>query len=101
MATYKIFSYGTLQRSKFVRGKTLRKATLTGPYEIMKSDYPLLQEIDRDGNTIPGIVFEVTRAEIDEIDDYEGMPHLFKRQEKKVVYEDGGSDTAWVYLLHE
>lgn len=101
MKNIKIFSYGTLQRSKFTRDRELIKATLTGPYEIMSGDYPLLREMNRGVNTIEGIFFKVSQAEVNEIDDYESLPHLFKREEKSIVLEDGSKEIAWVYLLNE
>ncbi|WP_373036126.1 gamma-glutamylcyclotransferase family protein [Sulfurimonas sp.] len=97
----KIFSYGTLQKSKFTRGKEVKPGTLTGAYEIMSGDFPLLQEMHKGTNVINGLLFEVSQDEIDEIDDYENMPHFFKRQEKQIVLEDGKKETAWVYLLNE
>ena len=100
MGGIKIFSYGTLQKSKFTRGKETKKATLTGPYEIMDSPSPLLIELNKGNFVINGILFEVNQAEIDEIDDYESLPHLFKREEKIIVLEDGSKETAWVYLLN-
>ncbi|MBU0721677.1 gamma-glutamylcyclotransferase [bacterium] len=101
MGTFKIFSYGTLQKSKFSRNREQKKATLSGPYEMMKSDYPLLKEMNKGKNTISGILFEVSQEEINEIDDYESLPHLFKREEKSIVLEDGTKETAWVYLLNQ
>ena len=101
MSMLKIFSYGTLQKSKFSKDKETISGTLTGPYEIMKDDFPLLVEINKGSNVIPGTFFEVTQDEINEIDDYESLPHLFKREEKNVVLEDGTNVTAWVYLLNE
>ncbi len=101
MSAIKIFSYGTLQKSKFTKGKSVTPATLEGTYKIMEGDYPLLKEISNGINRINGVVFEVTQAEIDEIDDYEGMPYLFKRQEKTVTTEDGTKVVAWIYLLSE
>ena len=101
MGMIKIFSYGTLQKSKFTRNKEIRSAKIVGPYEIMKGDFPLLHELNKGNNTITGILFHVTQDEIDEIDDYESLPHLFKREELKVYLEDGTQDKAWVYLLNE
>ena len=101
MSTIKIFSYGTLQKSKFTRNKEVTKATLTGPYEIMEGDYPLLVDTHRGKNVINGILFHVTQEEINEIDDYESLPHLFKREEKRIVLEDGTKEIAWVYLLND
>ena len=97
----KIFSYGTLQKSKFTKDKDVMPGTLTGAYEIMKGNFPLLREINKGSNIITGTFFEVTQDEIDEIDDYESLPHLFKREEKAVVLEDGTNVTAWVYLLNK
>jgi gamma-glutamylcyclotransferase (GGCT)/AIG2-like uncharacterized protein YtfP len=97
----KIFSYGTLQKSKFTRDKEVKPGILSGPYEIMSGDYPLLRELQKGTNIIKGILFRVSQEEIDEIDDYENMPHFFKRQEKEIVLDDGTKDIAWVYLLNE
>jgi len=101
MSMLKIFSYGTLQKSKFTKNKDVTTGTLTGPYEIMDGDFPLLREMNKGSNVIHGTFFEVTRDEIDEIDDYESLPHLFKREEMDVVLEDGRNLKAWVYLLNE
>ncbi|SMP86309.1 Uncharacterized conserved protein YtfP, gamma-glutamylcyclotransferase (GGCT)/AIG2-like family [Epsilonproteobacteria bacterium SCGC AD-308-O04] len=101
MQNIKIFSYGTLRKSKFTRNRELKKASLSGPYEIMSSDYPLLREMNKGKNTIDGVFFKVSQTEINEIDDYKSLPHLFKREEKKIVLEDGTKETAWVYLLNE
>jgi gamma-glutamylcyclotransferase (GGCT)/AIG2-like uncharacterized protein YtfP len=100
MDTYNIFSYGTLQNI-FGKNRPTRQAALMGAYEMMPDDYPLLRAGDREGNVIEGVIFEVTGEELDAIDDYEEMPHLFKRQEKTVMLADGGTERAWVYLLHE
>ena len=100
MHNLKIFSYGTLQRSKFTKGKVLQKASLNGPYEIMEDPAPLLVELNKGNHTINGVLFEVTQDEIDEIDDYESLPHLFKREEKNILLEDGSTQKAWVYLLN-
>ncbi|WP_455757682.1 gamma-glutamylcyclotransferase family protein [Sulfurimonas sp.] len=97
----KIFSYGTLRKSKFTKGKELKTASITGPYEFINSDYPLLQEMNKGKNTIPGVLFNVSQDEIDEIDDYESLPHLFKREELQIDLEDGSTDKAWVYLINE
>ncbi|QOY53081.1 gamma-glutamylcyclotransferase family protein [Candidatus Sulfurimonas baltica] len=101
MRNIKIFSYGTLQKSKFARNREHKEATLTGMYEIMEGDFPLLVYTHRGNKTINGILFEVTQDEIDEIDDYESLPHLFKREEKTIVLTDGTKETAWVYLLND
>lgn len=101
MNKLKVFSYGTLQKSKFSRNKEVKAGTLTGPYEIIEGDYPILKELNKGSNVIPGTFFEVTQDEIDEIDDYESLPHLFKREEKNVVLNDGTKEFAWVYLLNE
>jgi len=101
MSAIKIFSYGTLQKSKFTKGKEIKKATLYGSYEIMDSPSPLLVELNKGNFAIKGILFEVTQDEIDEIDDYEGLPHLFKREEKEIVLDDGNKEKAWVYLLNQ
>jgi len=101
MGMLKVFSYGTLQRSKFARGKDTIRGTLTGAYEIMKGDFPLLRELKKGNNVINGTFFEVTQDEIDEIDDYESLPHLFKREEKDVLLDNGSKVKAWVYLLNE
>ena len=100
MTTHKIFSYGTLQKSKFTKGKELTKAVLKGPYEIMEDPNPLLVELNKGENIINGLFFEVTQDEIDEIDDYESLPHLFKREEKSILLENGTQEKAWVYLLN-
>ena len=100
MSNIKIFSYGTLQKSKFTKGKETKKATLNGPYEIMDNPSPLLIELNKGNYVIDGIFFEVTQDEIDEIDDYESLPHLFKREEKDIILEDGSKEKAWVYLLN-
>jgi len=100
MSAIKIFSYGTLQKSKFTKGKEVKKATLNGPYEIMESPSPLLVELNKGNFVIKGVLFEVTQDEIDEIDDYESLPHLFKREEKNIILDDGTKEKAWVYLLN-
>ena len=100
MSSLKIFSYGTLQKSKFTKDKELKKATLNGPYEIMEDPAPLLVELNKGKHAIDGVLFEVTQDEIDEIDDYESLPHLFKREQKSVLLEDGTTQKAWVYLLN-
>lgn len=100
MQNIQIFSYGTLRKSKFSRNREQRPASLSGPYEITDSDHPLLQEMNKGTNTFEGILFKVSQEEIDEIDDYESLPHLFKREEKRIDLEDGTQETAWVYILN-
>lgn len=101
MHMFKIFSYGTLRNSKFVRDREVVEATLEGPYAFKEEGFPLLHENARTNKLIKGLFFLVTEDEINEIDDYEGMPHLFKRQEKEIVLADGTKELAWVYLLNE
>jgi gamma-glutamylcyclotransferase (GGCT)/AIG2-like uncharacterized protein YtfP len=100
MQNIKIFSYGTLRKSKFSRNRETREASLTGPYELTDSDFPLLQEMNKGVNTIHGILFQVSQDEINEIDDYESLPHLFKREQKTIDLQDGSKEIAWVYLLN-
>lgn len=100
MQNIQIFSYGTLRKSKFSKNREQRIATLVGPYEFIDSDYPLLQQMNKGSNTIPGVLFKVSQEEIDEIDDYESLPHLFKREQMSIDVEDGTKETAWVYLLN-
>lgn len=101
MDKHKIFSYGTLQKSKFSRDKERKNGLLIGPYEFKTDDFPLLSEMNKGTNKISGILFEVSQDEIDEIDDYESLPHLFKREEKVIDLDDGTKEKAWVYLLNE
>ena len=101
MCDIKIFSYGTLRKSKFSRDKEIKKATLTGQYEFMEGPSALLKEMNKGKNTIDGILFHVSQDEIDEIDDYESLPHLFKRVQHEIVLEDGSKEKAWVYILND
>jgi|GEM_PF-6941645 len=97
----KIFSYGTLQKSKFSRDRETQRGTLTGSYEIIDSPSPLLVELNKGNFIIKGTLFKVSQEEINEIDEYEGLPHLFKREQKTVVLDDGTKEKAWVYLLNQ
>jgi gamma-glutamylcyclotransferase (GGCT)/AIG2-like uncharacterized protein YtfP len=101
MQNIKIFSYGTLRKSKFSRNREIKEASLTGPYKFIDSDYPLLKEINNGSSTIEGILFQVSQEEINEIDDYESLPHLFKREQKSIDLKDGTKEIAWVYLLNQ
>lgn len=101
MQDIKVFSYGTLQKSKFSRNREVKDAVLVGPYEIMEGDFPLLKDVNIGKNTIKGKFFKVSQDEINEIDDYENLPHLFKREEKTITLDDSTKETAWVYLLNE
>jgi gamma-glutamylcyclotransferase (GGCT)/AIG2-like uncharacterized protein YtfP len=101
MQNIKIFSYGTLQKSKFSRNREHKKGSITGAYALTNTAHSVLQELKKGHTTIKGILFSVTQDEINEIDDYEGLPHLFKRVEKVIDLDDGTKETAWVYILNE
>jgi gamma-glutamylcyclotransferase (GGCT)/AIG2-like uncharacterized protein YtfP len=67
----------------------------------MEGPSALLREMNKGVNTINGIFFYVSQDEIDEIDDYESLPHLFKRVQLNIVLEDGTKEKAWVYVLND
>jgi cation transport regulator ChaC len=50
------------------------------------------------GTTTYGLVIDVTKADIDLLDRYEGVPTVYNRQKIKVTLQSGESKTAWVYI---
>ena len=84
----KIFVYGTLKKDfnnhhilEGVKSKFLAKATSTKkfPMFILNEPFPYLQDNIGVGNFIKGEVFEVDDKHEERLDDFEGVPYLYKK----------------------
>jgi gamma-glutamylcyclotransferase (GGCT)/AIG2-like uncharacterized protein YtfP len=95
----RLFVYGTLMRAKVVRGligrvPAAREATLRGfaRCRLRGRTYPGL--VGDEGGSVSGMVYEVTREELDVLDQYEGPDY------ERVLVEDGEGGRLYVYLTH-
>tara|TARA_R110000824_G_scaffold117441_5_gene269429 strand:+ start:551 stop:982 length:432 start_codon:yes stop_codon:yes gene_type:complete len=49
----------------------------------------------------PGVIYSVTRADLQALDGYEGHPWCYTRAEMALVLEDGRMALAWVYVKRD
>ena len=105
---FKLFVYGSLKRHKsafgFLEGHNavfLKEAVTAPRYHLYQiSWFPGMVIDDLDEGTTGGVhgeVFEVTEECLQDLDRYEGVPHLFRREE--VFLEDG--DKVFAYIFAE
>jgi gamma-glutamylcyclotransferase (GGCT)/AIG2-like uncharacterized protein YtfP len=50
------------------------------------------------GKKVFGVLYDVDQHCIDELDEFEGYPKIFGRQEITVIDEDGQDQKAWAYI---
>lgn len=92
MTTHKVFVYGTL-KSKNRRDNFYVKGTLfhLGAFPGIKLG---------DVGNIPGQVVEVSEVDLEDLDRYEGVPHLYVRKRTWAysrANEDIFPEEVWVY----
>ena len=96
-----LFVYGTLQRGqrnhRLLADQRFVGPAATGPgYRLFDlGAYPGLVRDGR-GSGVRGELFEVSECCLDELDDFEGVPDLFTREEVGLA----GGGWAWVYLYN-
>lgn len=81
----KLFVYGTLMRGR-VHHSLMTGAQHYGPamtqplyhlYDL--GSYPALVRVAQNGDAIPGEVYTLLSCHLDELDDFEGVPHPYQR----------------------
>lgn len=110
MKTENLFSYGTLQlasvqvslfnrlltgHADVIQGYTLSHIPITDPETIAATGhihYPILRHNGHSTDEIPGIVFELTTAELCSADEYEGDEYT------RIIVTLKSGRTAWVYV---
>lgn len=116
MAKHLIFVYGTLRMgygnhslikdSKLIGAAITREKYymfangipyVTKPESLPKSKLTILENPIQ----ITGEVYAVTKAKLDRLDLLEGHPNWYKREEVRVIVEDGTELSAWLYFNDE
>lgn len=97
-----VFVYGTLRKG-FKYHNVLRNACFVGnaktrdPYALYIAKYPCLfkgEAVSR----ITGEAYEIDLLTLNTLDELEGHPHEYQREQVPVVLDDGGKLLAWVYF---
>ena len=75
----------------------LFKGSKTGAYLTIE---------ERDGGSVPVVIWEVTKSDVVALDRYEGFPSLYYKKELRLQYKDirtGGRRTvnAFAYIMYE
>lgn len=109
MTDEKLFSYGTLQQEEvqlqtfgrrlkgavdFLENFRLEEVLITNPEVIKKSGkttHPILVRGDQN-DSVKGMVFDVTKAEIAQADEYEVSDY------KRIAVQLKSGTQAWVYV---
>ena len=52
------------------------------------------------GESVPVLVWEITPADEDALDRYEGWPYFYRKEKVKVMF-DGNSISAMIYIMNE
>jgi gamma-glutamylcyclotransferase (GGCT)/AIG2-like uncharacterized protein YtfP len=53
--------------------------------------------VKEDGKEVWGLLYEITKSDLDSLDYYEGYPDKYTRSEKSIYFEDGKKYKAIVY----
>tara|TARA_R110002167_G_scaffold163242_36_gene360078 strand:- start:1466 stop:1768 length:303 start_codon:yes stop_codon:yes gene_type:complete len=95
-----LFTYGSLQWEQVQRELLHRKLTgypdLLQGFRLMEEktygQYPVIRACDNVLDKVAGIVYEVTKAELQITDDYEGKDYL------RIKTTLASGKAAWVYV---
>ena len=103
----KVFVYGTLKRGEGNNGLLLGcgadfliEARTKEPRKLVVNGLPYLNRPEIEGGVhVKGEIWEVPEAMIWRLDQLEGHPDWYKRQEDEFLDESGGVWKAWVYYI--
>jgi gamma-glutamylcyclotransferase (GGCT)/AIG2-like uncharacterized protein YtfP len=98
-----IFVYGTLRKGQgnhryfLNRSKFLGMAKTKKRYVLYGHGIPILS---RTGavSQVTGEVYSIDTATLERLDELEGHPDMYKREQAEVVLQDGTELTAWIYF---
>lgn len=67
-------------------------------YALYLAYYPCLYK-DEQISRIHGEVYHVDKPTLDVLDELEGHPHLYQREQIPVILDNGQETSAWVYFF--
>lgn len=100
--TATLFVYGTLRKGQG-NHHLLRSSTFLGLaktkdcYALYGGSIPFLSRTESISQ-VTGEVYSVDGAILERLDELEGHPHAYKREQAEVVLENGTEVTAWIYF---
>lgn len=102
MARHVVFVYGTLRKGSwnhgFMRGARFLGAGRTaGKYALYVERIPFVDK-DQPVSRIRGEVYEVDDTVLAALDELEGHPHEYRREQVAVELDSGETVTAWLYF---
>ena len=97
-----VYVYGTLRKGQgnhhlLDRSKFLGMAKTKKKYALYGSGVPFLSRTGAISHVI-GEVYAVDDATLSRLDELEGHPDAYKREQAEVVLEDGTDLIAWIYF---
>ena len=103
----KVFVYGTLKRGEGNNGLLLGcgadfliEARTKEPRKLVINGLPYLNRPEIEGGVhVKGEIWEVPNSMIWRLDQLEGHPTWYKRQEDTFLDDSGGEWIAWVYYI--
>jgi len=100
--TTTLFVYGTLRKKQgnhylLDRSKFLGNAKTKLRYALYRSGVPFLSR-SRAISQVIGEVYSVDDTTLKRLDQLEGHPDVYKREQDEVVLEDGTELIAWIYF---
>ena len=101
--THLVFVYGTLRKGQCNHRYFLDRSTFLGMAKT-KRRYALYGNwvpfLSRTGSVsrVTGEVYSIDDATLSRLDELEGHPDAYKREQDEVVLEDGTELIAWIYF---
>jgi gamma-glutamylcyclotransferase (GGCT)/AIG2-like uncharacterized protein YtfP len=97
-----IFVYGTLRKGQWnhhllVSSKFIEMAKTKRRYALYGSGVPFLSRT-KALTQVTGEVYAVDDGTLERLDDLEGHPNAYKREQAEVVLDDGTELKAWIYF---
>ncbi len=101
-STRLVFVYGTLRKGQWNhylldRSKFLGMAKTKKHYALYGSGVPFLSRAGSISQ-VTGEVYSVDDATFKRLDQLEGHPDMYKREQAEVVLQNGTELTAWIYF---
>jgi gamma-glutamylcyclotransferase (GGCT)/AIG2-like uncharacterized protein YtfP len=101
-----VFVYGTLlagywnHRRCMGSAKLVSKHAVTeGQFQVTDVGYPMAFTRGPDRAQVVGEVYEVDRRTLQQLDDLEGHPRMYRRRQVKVKVASGKTVSAWMYAF--
>ena len=100
--THLIFVYGTLRKGQgnhrlLERSKFIRNAKTKLRYALYGNGVPFLSRT-KAVSQITGEVYSIDNATLSRLDELEGHPDMYKREQAEVVLQNGTELNAWIYF---